>query len=252
LNEQLNLLIKLQEIDSDILSITEEIELLPNKLSEARIRLKDTKSSFEKISSDYALLEKKKKSKEDELEEIEEKINKLKAKSTEIKTNKEYEAHLKEIQNFENNKFKVEEEIISAMEKIDEFTKLLKKEEAQLKGVEEEFKREEKTLDNERNKLNSRMEAIKAKRNDMVVRIDKEIYGEYMDKIKSAGGVAVVETKDEVCMGCHTNIPPQLYNDIKSGENIYTCYHCNRFLFFLSSSKPSETRERHDSAHEEQ
>lgn len=238
LNEQLSLLINLQEIDSAILSIAEEIELLPNKLEKARARLKEINASFEKIKAEYEKSDKKKKQKEDELEEIQQKLNKFKAKSTEIKTNKEYEAHLKEIQTFENNKYQIEEEILSIMETLDALTRDLKKEETKFKKAEENFKQEEKILEEEKNKLYSKMEMYKIKRKDLVRKIDEEIYEKYMNLIKSAGGVAVVKTQSEVCLGCHTNIPPQLYNDIKNNQGIFTCYHCNRFLFYSLQANP--------------
>jgi len=236
LNEHLNLLISLQSIDSDILSVAEEIELLPSKLAEAKASLKEAKAFLEKIKSEHEKSDKEKKNKEGELEEIQEKLNKLSIKSTEIKTNKEYEAHLKEIKTFENNKYQIEEEILSIMEALDASGKELKKGETKLKNAEEDFSQKEKALEVEKKKLYSEMETQKAKRKDLVVRIDKEIYEKYMNIINSAGGLAVVQTQEEVCLGCHTNIPPQLYNDIKNGRDIFTCYHCNRFLFYSPDS----------------
>jgi predicted nucleic acid-binding Zn-ribbon protein len=232
LNEQLKLLISLQEIDSAILSIAEEIEGLPGRLEKHRATLKEVNASFEKIKAKYGELNKKKKQKYDGLEEAEDKVNKLKAKSSEIKTNKEYEAHLKEIKTFENNKGRIEEEILTIMEDLEALSKEIGKEETKFKKAEENFKQEEKALEEERNKLHSEMEMYKLKRKDIVRKIDGEIYEKYMNLIKSSGGVAVVQTQNEVCMGCHTNIPPQLYNDIKSNEDIFTCYYCNRFLFY--------------------
>jgi predicted nucleic acid-binding Zn-ribbon protein len=214
------------------MSIAEEIELLPKKLENGRTRVKEAKSSFDKIKDEYSQSEKGKKDKEDELEELQEKIEKLKAKSTEIKTNKEYEAHLKEIQNFEDSKSHIEDNILLVMEKLDSLSKDLKHEELKLRKVEEDFKYEEEKLGKERDELYADMEKHKTERKELIAGIDNDIYEEYMRKIKSTGGIAVVQTRDEVCMGCHTNIPPQLFNDIKNGREIFTCYHCNRFLFY--------------------
>jgi len=238
LHEQLKLLISLQEIDSAILSIAEEIELLPRRLEKHKAHLKEVNASFEKIKAKYGELNKKKKQKYDELEEVEDKINKLKAKSSEIKTNKEYESYLKELKTFENNKGRIEDEILSIMEAIETLSEDVKQEEAKFKKAEEDFRQEEKTLEEERNKLHSEMEMYKIKRKDVVRKMDGEIYEKYMSLIKSGGGIAVVQTQNEVCLGCHTNIPPQLYNDIKNDEDIFTCCYCNRFLFYPSQATP--------------
>jgi predicted nucleic acid-binding Zn-ribbon protein len=225
-------LISLQEIDSAILSNTEEIEHLPDKLEKSKILLKEASALFDKIKAESGHSEKIRKQKEGELEELQEKINKLKAKSMEIKTNKEYEAHLKEIQTFEDTRYKIEDDILSSMERLDTLSGDLKSEEVKLKKVEEEFERENKELEKEKDVLNNKMETFKTKRNELVAVIDREIYDDYMSKIKNLGGVAVVQTKNEVCMGCYTNIPPQLFNDIKNTDEIFTCYHCNRFLYY--------------------
>lgn len=235
MNEQLKLLMGLQEIDSAILAIAEGIELLPNKLEKGRAILKETSAVFDKVKAKYEEANSRKKKKESDLEEIQEKISKLKSKSSEIKTNKAYEAHLKEIKTFEDNKYQIEEEILSSMETLDSLSKDIKKEEAKFKKTEENFRHEEKLLEEEKNRLHSEMEVFKTKRKDIAKRVDEEIYDKYMNLIKSSGGLAVVETQNEICFGCHTNIPPQLYNDIRSTQDIFNCYYCNRFLFYLAA-----------------
>ena len=69
MNEQLKLLIDLQEIDTAILSIEEEIETLPNKLGKAKAQLKEASASLGRIKAEYEKMEKKKKQKDGELEE---------------------------------------------------------------------------------------------------------------------------------------------------------------------------------------
>jgi hypothetical protein len=237
LNEQLRLLIDLQQIDSTILSLAEDIENLPLRLNKVKKPLENARAVFARKKTEYEQMEKKKKDKYGELEEIQEKIDKMKAKSSEIKTNKEYEAHLKEIKNFEDKKLAVEDEILSIMEAADSVEKDLKKEEENLKKSEETFKQEEKKLEEEKKRLRSEIELQRGRRKEIVKGLDEEIYDKYMQLLKIAGGKAVVQTKNEVCLGCNTNIPPQLYNDIKSNKDIYTCYYCNRFLYYVPDTE---------------
>jgi len=232
LNEQLRFLIELQELDSSILSIAEKIESLPTKLEKPRAHLKELTSSLQKIKARYEELTHKKKDKEFELDEIQEKIKKLKAKSGEIKTNKEYEAHLKEINNYDKKKTQVEDELLLFMEELEGITEILKSEELKVKKAEEEFKRHERILDEEKKALYQEMEIYKTRRKDFVARIDGELYEHYMNLLKKFEGLAVVPVENEVCLGCNTNIPPQLYNDIKENKDIFTCYYCKRFLYY--------------------
>lgn len=243
MEEQLKLLIELQEIDSFILSIAEKIESLPRRLEQFKHPLKEESESVQKAEAKSDVLNKKKKEKDMELDEIQDRINKLKARSSEIKTNKEYEAHIKEIEGFEKSKYKMEDEILSLMEDIENYSGYLKEKKMKVKKAEDEFQLQEKVLEEEKKNLHSEMEMCKSKRRDFVAGIDEENYDQYMKLLDRMGGVAIVPTQNEICLGCNTNIPPQLYNDIKKNDRIITCYYCKRLLYYKEPA-PSDKESR--------
>ncbi len=243
MNEQLKFLVDLQEIDTSILAVTEKIESLPEKLNHYRTPLKKAESSLEKAKSRSEALNKRKKDKDIQLDEMLDRIDKLKARSSGIKTNKEYEAHLKEIESVERNRRRIEDEILSLMEEIERYSRELQQEEMKIRKVQDEFKQQEKVLEEEKKKLYSEIEALKQKREEYAVRINKDYYNRYMNLLNRAGGQAVVRTKNEICLGCNTNIPPQLYNDIRKSEEIYNCYYCKRFLYFKEEEPVASGKE---------
>ena len=232
MNEQLKLLIELQALDTAIVSIADNMDLLPRKLAQFEDPLKESRTLYESIKKKAETLNKKKHDKDLELDEVQDKIDKLKSRSSDIKTNKEYEAHRKEIEVFENNIHKIEDEILVLMEEIEAFEGAVQKEEEKVKKAEEDFKTQENLIGEKKNKLKLEIDMYKAKRNDFAARIDKDIYDQYMQKFDRLGGLAVVQVKNEICLGCNTNIPPQLYNDIKETDKTYTCYFCKRFLYY--------------------
>ena len=253
LNEQLKILVGLQEIDTALLLVVEQIESLSGKLEQYKSPLKEATDLLQKAKTQYEILNKKKKDKDLQLDEFQDKINKLKSRSTEVKTNKEYEANLKEIKTFEKNRYSLEDEVLAMMEEIEAFANTMKEEEAKVKEADKAFKQEQEKVDGEKKKLLSEIEAIKAKRAEYIGKLDKNTYDRYMQLLKKLGGLAVVEVKNEICLGCNTNIPPQLCSDIKKGAGIYTCFFCNRLLFSKDdapvnspqeSSPPSNDREK--------
>ena len=245
MNEQLKILIDLQEVDSSVLEIAEKIESFPGRLDQFKIPLKEANEFFQKAKAKIEILQKKKKDKDLKLDEIQDQIDKMKSRNSEIKTNKEYDAHLKEIESFKKKRYQIEDEILSLMEDIENYSAELQKEELKIKKAEDEFKQQEKVIEEEKKDLESEMETQKAKRDEFVVKIEKGNYTQYVNLLEKSGGVAVVQTENEICLGCNTNIPPQLFNDIKKNEGIYTCYFCKRFLFFKepdeSENKPQKT-----------
>ncbi|MEW6600262.1 MAG: C4-type zinc ribbon domain-containing protein [Nitrospirota bacterium] len=231
LNEQLKFLIELQELDSSIIAMAEKVEAIPRKLEHFSTPLQQANELFQKTKTKHSALNKKKKDKDLQLDEMQDKINKLKSRSSDIKTNKEYEAHKKEIQVFEKNMAKIEDELLVIMEEIEEFEKVIKVDEVKVKKAEDEYKIQEKILAEEQKKIAAELETEKSKRKDFIARLDDENYSQYMNLLKKYGDKVVVETRDEICLGCNTNIPPQLYNDIKKGDALYNCFFCKRYLY---------------------
>jgi len=240
LNEQLKLLISLQEIDSSILALADRIETLHNKLEEPKAMLKEANALLQKLQAKNEKLKKDKKDKDRELEDIQEKIEKLKSRTSSIKTNKEYEAHLKEIETFEKSIHKVEDEMLLVMEEMEAIKGDFSAEEVKVRNAEDELKKHEKVLEDEKAKLNNEIESHKAERKNMVSGIDEDIYREYMDKLKRLGGLAIAQAENEICLGCNTNIPPQLYNEIRMNDRVLKCFYCKRFLYYKEKQSPPQ------------
>lgn len=238
--EDVKLLIELQEIDSAIIGKADILEVLPKKVSSVEQPLRDAQSSYEKLKQRCEVFVKKKKEKEQALDDVNEKIKKLKSRVSEIKTNKEYQAHLKEIEAAEKERGAVEDEILSLMETLDAANKDLggqgvkvKAEEGRIEAFRQETQREAREIEKELGELRSHRTAL-------INRIDKELYSLYSKLFDTKRGLAVVETRDEVCQGCNMNIPPQLFVEIKKNERIIQCPQCTRILYAASSRSAEE------------
>lgn len=235
--ESLKLVIELQKIDSTILAEKKIIDLMPSKLVEIENAFKTIQSDFEKKRQKLSDLEKKKKEKEREVEDINEKINKIKAHASEIKKNEEYKAHLKEVEAIEKKRYAVEDEILSVMEAIDMETKNMAVEEKKTKEEKEKTEALKKDIEKEIADAQKDIEELKSKRNDLAKTIDSDAYKDYMTVFKACSGLAVVEVKDEICQGCNMNVPPQLYVQIKNNETIEHCPQCRRILYWTEKTE---------------
>ena len=232
MKEQMRLLIELQEVDSAIGKKTELITAIPRKISSVEHYLKDAAARFDKQKQRADTSEKKKKEKERSLDDVNEKIKKLKTRTTEIKNNKEYQAHLKEIEAAEKERRTVEDEILVLMEAADAAQKEVKAEEVKVRA-------ENTKVEEYRNKLNEEvavaekeLDELRRRRSAQVATIDKENYTLYARVLASARGLAVVAARDEICQGCHMNIPPQLFVELKKNERVIQCPQCSRILFW--------------------
>jgi len=225
-------LVEVQGIDSDIAKKVAIMEAIPKKVSSVEQPLREARSLYEKAKQRYEAHVKKKKEKEGLLDEINEKIRKLRGRTSEIKTNKEYQAHLKEIEAVETQQRGVEEEVLFLMEAVDTAQRELKGDEGKVKIEEERIEAFKKKLEEEVGETEKELDELKLQREQLVKDIEGELYHLYVQLLEAKKGLAVVETRGEVCQGCYMNIPPQLFVEIKKNEKIIQCPQCNRILYW--------------------
>jgi hypothetical protein len=235
-NKQLEHLIQLQQIDSKIRAIQRTIEDVPGKITEVESPLQDSQNVLNRIKQQHEAFEKKKREKERALEDINDKINKLKMRTGEIKTNKEYQALLKEIKAVEDARSSIEDDILSAMEDADTLGKQIKTEEQNYRANKEKVEALKKDIENEKSETEKELLKVQGIREKVIEAVDSEVYDQYFMLLEICGGLAVIEVKDEICQGCNMNIPPQLFVELKKNEEIYNCPHCRRIIFYKNST----------------
>ena len=232
MKEQILLLVKLQDIDSEIKRLAARKDDLP----EEKERLEEERVSFEQgIEEDKErldVLNQAHSDKEKELRGNIESAKKTKNRLLEVKTNKEYEAMLKEIENINKKNSSIEDEIINLLEETEKAGTTLKEREAE---------RVEYIKNNERNitKIDEEIDSIDVLLKKMLAEdatcreiIKPDLIKKY-DLIKEKrNGQAVVPVWKEVCGGCHMNIPPQLYIELQKYEKVRLCPNCNRIIYW--------------------
>lgn len=232
MKELLNNLIKLQEIDSHILSKRRFIEKVPYRILEKDLPLKQAQGELEKMQQKNEALNKKKREKEKRLEEIHEKTKKMKSRTADIKTNKEYQAHLKEIESSEKEISGIEEAILLIMDEFDALSRLQKDKEANVKVEKAKLDAMREELDKEAAQYERELSRIKEERAALVSSIDPDDYKLYKRLLENCSGIAVVGAKNEVCGGCNMNVPPQLFVEIRKNEELLQCPQCYRILYY--------------------
>ncbi|MCC6347184.1 MAG: hypothetical protein IT388_08370 [Nitrospirales bacterium] len=233
MNEKLQLLIDLQKLDTLILSSRMRIDAIPATLSSREAPLKNAEAACTSQRQSHEALEKKKKDKEIEIEELREKAKKLKQRSSEVKNNKEYQAHLKEIEKGEEDLKTAEDVLLSLMESLEESSRRLKEEAARAAGEKTKVEAVRKDLEGEVQQRERELKELKEQRKKLVSRIEEGLYVLYTNIMKSSRGLAVVEAKNEICQGCNLHIPPQMFVEIKANDEIVECPQCRRILYYM-------------------
>lgn len=237
MNEQLRILVELQKLDSNILSTRLKIDTIPTTISSYEGPLKKAEAAYEDAKQQHDSLEKKKRNKERDIEDIKEKINKLKQRTSEIKTNKEYQAQLKEIEKAEEELKSAEDELLSIIDSLEGSLKVLEIEKSRITEEKAKIETLKRELEEEVRRGEEELKRLKSERKKFIEKIDSDIYNEYMTILKTKRGLAVVEAKDGTCQGCNMHIPPQLFVEIKTGNEIIHCPQCRRILYFAKKEQ---------------
>jgi predicted nucleic acid-binding Zn-ribbon protein len=240
--DQLESLVRLQEIDLQLQRIETEKQRQPLELEEARRPLSTAQKQLEETRARMDVLSKSKRDKERDLQVQEESIEKFKARQSEIKTNKEYQAYLHELETARVKKGLLEEELLALMEELDQQARQVKAQEQLVVSSEKEFSEKKREFELQATRLGEEMRRFEAERESVQNQIEEKLRRSYQ-RLKSAlKDLAVVPIVQGACGGCHMNLPPQLLAEVKMHAEIRTCSHCHRILYW------SRSAERPDSA----
>ena len=119
MREDLELLWELQKIDLDLRNIKMERDRYPKEIKKLDEKQNLERERIHKEKEKLESLEKERKQKEKYLVGEQDKIKKSEGRMTEVKTNKEYQAILSEIETFKEAIGRVEEEILIVMDEVD-------------------------------------------------------------------------------------------------------------------------------------
>lgn len=240
MKEQLLLLVELQKLELSIGRIDLKKKELPEKISKIDDELKNYVAGVETERKRVAELQKYHKENEEKLKRGIENLKKIKDRLYEVKTNKEYQAILKEIETVENKNSEIEDEIIVALEGLDKAKEEFKSKEKGLKTFLLKYEHEKKKMEGDLGLLDADLLACQQKSGALGKQIREHLLKRYEIIKGKRNGLAVVSVWKEVCGGCHMNIPPQLYNELQQTTELISCPNCNRILYWHNQDKPDE------------
>jgi hypothetical protein len=179
-------------------------------------------------------LENERRKKEGELDGEQARIKKSQLRLLEIKTNKEYQALLKEIDWAKEANDRREEDVILIMDQIDESKTALALLEKQLDEERRETERSVATTRERMAQLGKDMVRAQQAKEELLRSLDPDLLLQYTRLKQRRDGVAMVPVKNEACQGCFVHIPPQMYNEVRKNNTLILCPNCNRILYWAN------------------
>jgi uncharacterized protein len=231
--EDLRLLIELQEIDRELSDIKREKATLPVLVERAAGELRAAEADADEAKKGLEALETKRKNIDAGLTETNDHLLKLKLRTTDIKNNKEYFAHLKEIEDTEKKISGLEDEALTLMDTVKEAQETLAAKESALAEVRAKFEEEKAKIEKSFEEGDRRFAELNDRRTGLTPKLTAKVAGYYDKLVVKYPDSAVVRAERGSCTGCSMMIPPQSFNNVRKGETIIACSNCKRILYYV-------------------
>ena len=229
---QLRHLITLQKAETDIKRLEEELAGVTEKESALDHRLMESKAGLDSITEKIHTLKKTCRELEREVQDGADQMTKRKARLSLLKSNKEYQSTLKEIEDLKKRISEKEDRILEIYEEVEtaegQMAQAEKEVKIQTRQVAEEKQEIEKSAEKNQAELGRRQN----ERQEALAQMDPNFLSRFDNLRTRPGAVFIAPVKDAVCFGCNMNIPPQLYNELQRMDQLIQCPHCERILYF--------------------
>lgn len=232
LKEHLELLWELQKIDLDLKLIKEQRERYPKELKKLDEKQRLERERVHKEREKLETLEKERRQKERNLIGEQEKIKRSEGRMTEVKTNKEYQALLSEIETFKEAAGRIEEEILLVMDEIEEVKKQLSKREKEIALTLEKVEAEKQKLQEKMEQDELAWKEKNDRKEILSKQVETNLFKLYNMLKEKRQGIGMVSVRNETCQGCFVNVPPQMFIEVQKNNSLIRCPNCNRILYW--------------------
>lgn len=230
---EIELVTRLQNLDSQIAELDKEVAALPRHIAQIEKALDSHNRRLEADRAALAANQKDRKRLEDDVKVHEQKISKLRDQMLQAKTNEQYRAFQNEIDYAAREIRKAEDRILDLMGESEPLDANVKRAEIELKKERQQVEAEKQRARERTAKDEQQLEGLRRERAEAAAAMDPRLVRDY-ERIRRKwhGGSAVAEVVDGRCSACQISLRPQFWQDLRRGDQVMFCESCGRFVFY--------------------
>lgn len=230
--EDIGILVQLQKaetetvrIESFLKKIDKEKSSLEKKLTKFETALKVKKDALERAATLC-------RETEAEVQMLADRVVKSNEKLRLVKTNKEYQALQREVDDNRKRKDALETSLVQFLEDEEAKQALVTEKASEFAQLAEKIRADQEEIDKKGENDRELLAQYRQQREEIGVKLDGSLYRKFNEISDSSGGLAVVQVRDHLCRGCFMSIPPQLYIEVQRANTLIMCPQCNRILYY--------------------
>lgn len=231
MQEKLKVLKKLQDIDQELNDVRRQLTVLESEAEELTAERVRVEGMVTTLGDDLALLEGELTELDCALSVEQDNVVKAEGRLPAIKTQKEYVAVLKEIDTAKKVNKEIQDRIKSKNEEIASLAAEKAEKDAELAAVTARTAERSALIQSQIDEIKANTNSREIERKELFAQIPVSLGKRYQVISERRNGVAIVSAQKGACTGCNMLLPPQLYNNLYTTQEILSCPLCSRLLY---------------------
>ncbi len=235
--QDIETLVKLQESESEIVrleavlqTVEKEKVILGEKLDQFETALKEKQDRLSRVEKDCRDIEM-------EIKILDERIVKSNERLRMVKTNKEYQLCLREVDDNKKRKDALETQLLEYFDEKEKNTDIVDETQKEFQLLKDQIETEQEKIEKSSSDDRELLEEYQVTKSDIGKTLAPSLMTRFGKISKMNKGLVVVPVRNEVCMGCFMNIPPQLYIEVQRGNSLISCPQCSRILYYVNTEE---------------
>jgi predicted nucleic acid-binding Zn-ribbon protein len=230
-HSELEQLLVLQDRQQKIRQIQTEIRTLPLERAHLESQLAANAAGVEALKHKGRQLEVERKKLELDVGTRSESIARLKTQQYQTRKNDEFQAIGHEIERYENEIRKLEDQELELMIEADKLKAEIEAADKTARATKESISRQLTDLETKTKALETQQRDLEKEREALAAEIDADLLDQFERLFNSKGDAAVVAVEHGVCTGCHMKVTTATASRVKAGKEIVSCENCGRILY---------------------
>ena len=233
---ELDALLALQRQDTLLLEARRLKDSIPGRRDALKASVDAARSALDQAKKELEQARLGRRAVEKEVDALSTEANKLERQLHDVKTNKEYQAMLHEIELVKGKRSDHETKILESFDREERLTAAVAAAERRLKEEEGRLRDEVEILAREEAALEQRIHSLSQDRDAVKPRLPSALLSRYDRLLSARDGVAVAEVRKSACGACFKALTPHALQEARRGDQLQICEACGRILIYVETA----------------
>ncbi len=229
--DTLQLVREVARVDERLAALRNQLERIPARIAQIDQAEGGLKRGEEAAHAKLEEARQTRRKAEKEIESLREQVSKYLRQQIQVKTNKEYQAILHEIETLNGKIDEWETRVLEQLDAEDQARREMERVRAEIGRTAAEHAAERSRLLGLRTEKLSEVEGLESDREGLLARLPEEEREQYEFLNGRFPGSAAVPIEGEHCSGCQWHLVPHTRQAVRAAQGLVQCEHCRRFLF---------------------